>query len=170
MPDCPVFPDYSSTYVDEFLSSFHVMDHMKTWITLESTAAATTTTKVPDHYTSLHPSSASYKHILLEARSLVPLITDYNEFIPLSNPTIFASSRLGELPIVIDTGASCSIKPIRSDFIKDLFTPDITSLGSLTSTNTAVVGQGQVLWDVEDFHGTRRLITTKACLVPSGTI
>ena len=83
MPDGPVFPDYSSTTVDEFLSSFQVIDHMKTCTTLESTATTTATTTVPDHYTSLHPSSASYKHILLEARLLVPLITAYKEFIPL---------------------------------------------------------------------------------------
>ena len=139
---------------------------MKTFTNLASTA----TTAIPDRYTSLHPSSATYKRILFEARSLVPAIADYNEFIPLSNPAIFTSSRLGELPIVIDTGASCSITPLRSDFIGDLSTPDITSLGSLTSTDTAVVGQGNVLWDVEDFHGERRSITTKAYLVPSGTI
>ena len=155
MPDGPIFSDYSSTTVDEFLSSFHVIDHMKTWSTLESTATTTTTTTVPDHYTSLHPSSASYKRILLEARLLVPLITDYNEFIPLSNPAIFASSQLGELPVIINTGASCSITPLHSDFIYDLSTPDITSLRSLISTDTVVVGQGRVLWDLEDFHGKR---------------
>ena len=174
MPDGLVFPDYSSTTVDKFCSSFHVINHMKTWTTLESTATATATatatTTVLDHYTSLHPSSASYKRILLEARSMVPLITDCNEFIPLSNPAVFASSRLEELPIVIDTGASCSITPVCSDFIEDLSTPDITSLGSLTSMDTAVVGRERVLWDVEDFHGTRQSITTKSYLVPSGTI
>ena len=143
MPDGAVFPEYSSTTVDEFLSSFHVINHMKTWTTLESTATATATaiatatTAVPDHYTSLHPFSASYKRILLEARPMGPSITDYNEFIPL---------------------------------IEELSTPDITTLGRLTSTDTAVVGQGRVMWDVKDFHGTRRSITTKAYLVPSGTI
>ena len=80
-----------------------------------------------------------------------PSITDYTEFIPLSNPAIFVSSRLRELPIIIDTGTSCSITPVQSDFIEELSTPDITTLGSLTSTDTAVVGQGRVMWDVEDF-------------------
>ena len=136
MPNGPIFPDYFPTLIDEFLSSFHVVHHMKTCVNLASTA----TTAIPDHYTSLIPSSASYKRILLEARALVPYITHYNEFIPLFNPSIFASSCIGELPIVIDTGASCSITPLLSDFIEELSTPDIESLGSLTSTNTAVVG------------------------------
>ena len=166
MPNDPIFSDYSSTSMDEFLSSFHVVHHMTTCANLASTA----TTAIPDHYTSLIPSSASYKRILLEARALVRSITDYNEFIPLSNPSIFASSRIGELPIVIDTGASCSITPLRSDFIEELSTPDISSVGSLTSTDTAVVGQGRIQWDVKDFHGTHRSISAKAYLVPSGTI
>ena len=116
MPDGPILPNYSSTTVDEFLSTFPVIGHMQTFTNFASTAITT----IPDQYTSLLPSSDSYKRILFEARSLVPTIADYNEFIPLSNPAIFASSRLGELPIVIDTGASCSITPLRSDFIGDL--------------------------------------------------
>ena len=147
MPDGPILPNYSPDTVDKFLSTFPVIGHMKTFTNLASTA----TTTIPDRYTSLLPSSESYKRILLEARSLVPTIADYNEFIPLSNPAIFA----GELPIVIEPGASCSITPLRSDFISNLSTPDITSLGSLSSADTAVVGQGNVLWDIEDFHGER---------------
>ena len=112
---------------------------MKTCTNLVSTA----TTTIPDHYTLLLPSSAFYKRILLEACLLAPSITDYNEFIPLPNPSISASSQLEELPIVIDTGAFCSIIPLCSDFIEELSTPDITSLGSLTSKDTAVVGQGR---------------------------
>ena len=150
IPNGPIFPDYSPTLVDQSFPSFHVVHYMKTCAKL----ASTTTTAIPDHYTSLLPSSASYKRILLEACTLVPSITDYIEFIPLSNPSIFASSHIGELPIIIDTGASCSITPPCSDFIEESSTPDSASLGSLTSTDTAVVGQSQIQWDIEDFHGT----------------
>ena len=147
-PYSPDFQSYSPLSVDEFLGSFNVIHHMHTCMNL-------TTPTIPEHYASLLPTFATYKRILLKARSLVPTIVDYNEFIPLTSPSIFASSRSGELPIVIDTGASCSITPLRANFIEALSTPDIPSLGSLTSTYTAVFGQLRVKWDIEDFHGKR---------------
>ena len=81
IPNGPIFLDYSPTSIDEFLSSFYVVHQMKTCANVTSTA----TTAIPDHYTSLIPSSALYKRILFKARALIPSITDYNEFIPLSN-------------------------------------------------------------------------------------
>ena len=138
--DCPKHtpsgPDTFScsvALVDDFLSSFNVVNHMHTCTNLS-------TTTVPDHYTSLLPTSVHYKRILLEVRYFVLTIADYNEFIPLPHPLIFVSLRPGELLIAIDTGASCLITPLRSDFIKALATPDIPSLGSLTFTDTAILG------------------------------
>ena len=64
---------YSAALVDEFLSSFNVINHMHTCTNLS-------TTTVPDHYASLQLTSAHYKRILPEACSLVPTITNYNDF------------------------------------------------------------------------------------------
>ena len=144
-------PHLAST-VDSFRSSFNVVDHMHVCFSL-------TAPTIPDCYTLLLPAASAYKRILLEGWSLVPTIADYNEFIPLTNPSIFALSRSGELPIVIDTGASYSITPIREDINDAFATPDKSSLGNLTSKDMAVLGQGRAKWDVEDYHRQRSSIT-----------
>ena len=74
--DCPKYfppsPDlspYSTSLVNEFISSFSVIDHLHTYTNLY-------TAIIPDHYTSLLLTSATYKHLLLEGCFLVPTIAD----------------------------------------------------------------------------------------------
>ena len=81
------------SYNDKFLCSSNVINHMYTCMNLS-------TPTIPEHCTSLLPTSATYKYILLEVCSLVPTIADYNEFILQSSLSIFASPRSGKLPIV----------------------------------------------------------------------
>ena len=114
--DCPKYispgldlSPYSPSLVNEFLSSFNVIGHLHTCI-----IPSTTTTTILDHYTSLLSISTIYKHILLEACSLVPTIADYNELITLAHLSIFVPLRPGELHIVINTGTSCSITSLHS--------------------------------------------------------
>ena len=92
IPNGPVVHYYFPALVDEFLSSSKIVHQMKTYTNMSSTA----TTTIPDHYTLLLPSSIFYKCILLEARALVPSIINYNEFILVSNLSIFVSSYLGK--------------------------------------------------------------------------
>ena len=68
-------------------------------------------------------------------------------------PTIFTSCHNGELPIVIDTGASMSITPELSNFVLPPIPSSTNSLGSLTTANTTVAGEGKATWLVGDFKG-----------------
>jgi hypothetical protein len=156
-------PFYTKTDVDTYLSSFNVIHHYRTFTNLSSAT-------IPKHYQSLPTTSLSYKRIHLEARGLQTTLGRYDESLPLISPSIFTSSIPGELPIVIDTGASCSITPLLSDFTSTPSSPDTKSLGSLTSASTTVTGQGPIEWNIEDVHGVRRPLPTTAYLVPTATI
>jgi hypothetical protein len=154
---------YSTDDVDNFLSSFNVLHHYHIFTNLSSAT-------IPKHYNFLPSQSAPYKRILLEARGLQATLGRYNEILPLTTPSIFTSTIPGELPIVIDTGASCSITPLLSDFTSAPTTPDTKSLGSLTSASTTVTGQGPIEWKIEDMHGVCRPLPTTAYLVPDATV
>ena len=124
----------------------------------------------PFRYTQLQKGSLEYTRILLQASSLKAQLFNYD-----GNPSspaeavIYQSSNVTELPIVIDTGASCSITPIIDDFDDTIQKPDITGLNQL-SGKTSVIGQGLVTWTIEDMCGVRRKIQTKAYYVPQASI
>ena len=151
--------------MDKFLFSFHNVNHMKICINLASTAI----TIIPDHH--IPPYFLRY----LQAYSTRGLFASSFNY---KLQSIYSFIQFFHLCIISTWKTSNRYRywcflfnyTIFSDFIEDLSTLDITSLDSLTSTDTAVVGQGQVQWDVEAFHGQRHSITTKAYLVPSGTI
>ena len=82
---------------------------------------------------------------------------------------IYVSSSSDKLPIVIDTGASNSITPCPADFIGEIQCSRLQSLQQVNGT-TPVCGEGNVLWDIEDFYRTYRSVTTAFYFVPSATI
>ena len=82
---------------------------------------------------------------------------------------IYVSSSGDELPIVIDTGASNSITPLPEDFTGVIKRSRLQCLKQTNGT-TPVCGEGNVVWDIEDFYGIRRSITTASYFVPSATI
>ena len=82
---------------------------------------------------------------------------------------MYISSSGDDLQIVIDTGASNSITPCPADFIGELQSSRLQSLKQVNGT-TPVYGVGNVLWDIEDFYGTRCSVTTASYFVPSATI
>jgi hypothetical protein len=139
-PFATVFP---STEIDSFLHSFNVVEH---FITIKSLLPSS-------HYKSIDPSSSQFQRILLEAKGLQTSIRQYGEVLPLSSPAIYVSTNKDDLPIVIDTGASCTITPTLSDFTSFPTKPDTDSLGSLTTVQTKVTGQGPIEWDIEDING-----------------
>ena len=85
-----------------------------------------------------------------------------------SLPAIYVSSNPEELPIIIDTGASISISPLRSDFIA-LDPPGLTSLNQVNGS-TPVEGEGCLNWCIEDIHGKRVCLHTKGYHVLSASI
>ena len=73
-----------------------------------------------------------------------------------------------DTPIVLDTGASISITPYRSDFIGDLEECDVELHG--LSDTVKVEGIGWVEWSIQDSFGQVTKIRTHAYLVPAGNI
>jgi hypothetical protein len=114
----------------------------------------------------LDPLSNQYSSILLHSRHLKSQVFHYdstsNKHDEESTTSIYVSTRDDKLPIVIDTGASNSITPIPSEFVNGVI--EKADLQSLNQVNgkTAVCGQGNVNWEIEDVDGTRHSITTEA--------
>jgi len=64
---------------------------------------------------------------------------------------IYLSANTDELPIIIDTGASCSLTPLPSDFDGRLTKTDITRLAQV-SGKAIVAGAGTITWNIEDLQ------------------
>ena len=92
---------YSTTGINSFVDSFDVSKHYHSLQQMQ-------TSIIPPHYKSQPTASPLYQRILLEARDLQRSLNQYNDKESLP-PTIFASYHNGELPVIIDTGASVSI-------------------------------------------------------------
>jgi hypothetical protein len=146
----------SSTSIDAFLQSFNVMEpyhKIKSYVPSSC-------------YKSLDSTSSQFQRILLEAKGLQTSIRQCGEILPLTSPAIYVSSNKDDLPIVIDTGASCTITPSLSDFTSQPTTTDTTTLGSLTTVQTKVAGQGLIEWDIEDVNGVVKKLRTTSYYVP----
>ena len=156
----PTSTAFSSKAIDSFLHSFSVIDHYRTIKSLLPSS----------QYKSIHPSSSQFQRILLEAKGLQTTIRQYGEVLPLSSPAIYVSENKGDLPIVIDTGASCTITPTLSDFTSMPTKSDTATLGSLTTVQTKVTGQGPIEWDIEDVNGVLKKLRTISYYVPQATI
>jgi hypothetical protein len=122
---------------------------------------------IPSSYKQLSSSELQYKAILLEAHCLRLNLSNYDErvLMPLQNPSVYLSNKPEELPLVIDTGASCSITLIHSDFISTIQPSDVPVLNNITGT-MAVVGQGTIEWNIQDANGIVKPIQTSAYYVP----
>ncbi len=72
-----------------------------------------------------------------------------------------------ELPIVLDTGASKSLTPNRSDFVTF---KKISSTVSGIGARSQVEGIGKVRWKIYDQNGTERQIETLALYMPTAKI
>jgi hypothetical protein len=96
-------------------------------------------------------------------------VKQYDETLPLSSPAIYVSTDKEDLPFVFDTGASCTITPTLSDFTSMPTKSDTASLGSLTTIQTKVSGQGPIEWDIEDVNGVLKKLRTISYYVPEAT-
>ena len=92
----------------------------------------------------------------------------YNSVVPqVVMESVYLSKDEASMPIVIDTGASRSISPHKSDFIKlEKFDMDIGTINA----SSKVEGTGMVRWKVTDQHGVTSLIETAAYYIPSANI
>ncbi len=73
------------------------------------------------------------------------------------------------IPIVIDTGASVSLSPNKSDFIGPIEACTTSELQGLSST-IKCEGMGWVDWTIRDLYGVTRRLRTRAYYVPDAQI
>ena len=122
-------------------------------------------------YIKLQPTDQRFKRILLEAKSLQTTIRRYVQ--DDSTPTqsaVYVSTKPRELPIVIDTGASCSVTPNIHDFIYPPTKASTNTMEGLNGQTTDVLGEGTIKWEIEDQKGILGNIETTAYYVPSANI
>ena len=82
---------------------------------------------------------------------------------------MYVSSDPTEPPIVIDTGASCSISPLCNDFLRMKKRSDLSEFKQF-DRKAYVSGQDYVSWAIEDLSGVQERIETPAYLVPDAKI
>jgi len=89
------------------------------------------------------------------------------EVFPIGPNCVFFNQSDINIPIVVDSGASKGLSPIKSDFIK--FTPCNSHIDGI-GASSAVKGKGIVRWKVVDLHGDIQFIECEAYYVPSARI
>eukprot|EP00536_Pseudo-nitzschia_multiseries_P017995 jgi/Psemu1/53575/gm1.53575_g len=125
----------------------------------------------PDPITTLLNSIDMIQHAT-SSLSANRLHYNYQCTIPLRDPLlVYLSSNVTELPIVINSGASCTIISTISDFTDQITKSKCTTSLTQSRGKAAVIGEGTITWNIEDIKkGTRCQIHTKAYYVPSATI
>jgi hypothetical protein len=83
--------------------------------------------------------------------------------------TVYFSRKDGELPIVIDSGASYSVTPNLQDFVGPIRECSTKELNGLNAPIN-VVGEGEVDWKIQDVFGIVRSIKTTAYYVPEASV
>ena len=159
--------NYSSDDIDSFLYSFDVLTHLNALDVGSLFTSGCRNLSVLKGYLAILPTSPLYQRIILEATSLCTAVNSYNGDggSTSKTPHILTSSVPGELPIVINTGASSSITPILLDFTGPVGPCCTEALGSLTEVKTKIDGEGPVAWEIEDMNGVTKTINTTAYYV-----
>ena len=83
--------------------------------------------------------------------------------------SIYHAERVGNIPIIFDSGASISITPDKKDFIRFDANTDGTTLSGITST-AICKGKGTIKLTVLDDNGSKRDIITEALYVPAAKV
>ena len=92
----------------------------------------------------------------------------YNSVIPqVVMESVYLTKDEASMPIIIDTGASRSISPHKSDFIE--FKDHEMNIGTINSSSK-VQGAGIVRWKVTDQNDVTSVIETAAYYIPDATI
>ena len=81
--------------------------------------------------------------------------------------SVYLTKDIASMPIVIDTGASRSISPHKSDFIE--FKDHEMKIGTVNASSK-VEGAGIIRWKVTDQNDVTSVIKTAAYYIPSTTI
>jgi hypothetical protein len=100
-----------------------------------------------------------------ELQKLCPILYNSDDPHPGIGPShIFMSQHTDhDIPIVIDSGASKSLSPFRSDFVS--FKHQSSTISGI-GAQSEICGIGTVCWKVVDQHGLTDVIETQAYYVP----
>ena len=74
---------------------------------------------------------------------------------------------VGTPPLIIDTGASVCITPLKSDF--QTYHPSTMKIKDLSSSNT-VAGEGILCWTVVDVNGNHVTLTLPGYHIPTAEV
>ena len=66
-----------------------------------------------------------------------------------------------DIPVIFDTGCSCSLTPIMDDFVSKLDTTDVEEMRGLADA-VSIEGIGWVEWPIRDVFGRIHTIRTQA--------
>jgi hypothetical protein len=84
--------------------------------------------------------------------------------------TKYQQREVGQVfPIILDTGASVSVSPIKEDFIDEITTLEDDVIKGLAH-NIKVSGFGTIRWIIKDVFGDVMTITTHALFIPEGDV
>jgi hypothetical protein len=84
--------------------------------------------------------------------------------------TVYFSQKEGELPIVINSGASYSVTLNINNFVGPIRPCSTNELNGLNAKIRTVVGDGDVQWKVQDVLGTIHTISAAAYYVPDAGV
>jgi transposase InsO family protein len=73
----------------------------------------------------------------------------------------------GNIPLIMDTGASCCVSPCKEDFIE--YRDSQVKITDLSATNS-VAGEGLIRWKVLDASGNVQIIDVKGYHVPRASV
>jgi Integrase core domain. len=155
-----VHSNLSATTISNFVDAFNPLEHFAISNLFQPKS-------VIDQGTSIQSELFRLRNILAAIDPPAQSIF-YHTLLPQT--TLFKAYNVDDcqsMPIVIDTGASRSISPHRSDFIT--FEELKGSLGTISHEST-IAGKGRIKWDIIDQNGKSCCIQTEAYYVPSATI
>ena len=136
----------------EASSPLRLADTLVASVTHEIGLLESTRQYCSDYVSSLGPAESVFYH---------------SAFIPLQHSAFVGIANGDEMPVVIDSGASRSLSPLRSDFVT--FT-SVDSKISGVGAQASIKGVGMVKWKVTDQNGVSHTIETMAYFVPAASI
>ena len=88
---------------------------------------------------------------------------------PINRAVFQFKSSTDNIPIVVDTGASTGLSPVKSDFFPGITPVENVTIQQVSATAT-IQGKGPVEWFVKDNNGNRGRIETFCNYMPEATV
>ena len=147
LPELQKFAGFSSKDVDELFNEdcLHPLD----WFNLQKSLAS-----LDSSMSSLMSETTAHNQRLAEAEQIKDIPQCQNHAQLFQACVHVASDQLrAKVPIVFDTGASCSLSPFLEDFDGPIEKPDFSELRGIANA-VKIEGIGWVNWTIRDFVRT----------------